>query len=263
MVHADFTFHSRSILQYGILNGRHRKKHQTALYPCLYPWLYMGDVWRNGNDAIGDGLNWPVPEVDTEAGWGPRILFVYGAQVWGARCHMWWVKFRVRWYDCWNDEPCFFDFDSEHLATATFFRHRQRHASEILGSADHVISESQVLHCTLFRRRPTSFRNCISKPWLQNTNRWGKSYSDDRLLATSDVHTETSARTASPAGVSCTRLPLHRVFVWLFVETRRRLRHTTVSARRMAVTRVQGFEELAVVHKERGEKVNGKRSTSV
>jgi len=39
--------------------------------------------------------------------------------------------------------------------------------SGILGCTDHVISRPQVLHCTLLRSRPTSFRNCIAKPLSQ------------------------------------------------------------------------------------------------
>lgn len=68
---------------------------------------------------------------------------------------------------CWNQKPCFMDLDSEHLTPATFFRHHHLKPSGILCSADHVISQPQVVHCTLFRSRPTSFRNCIAKPWSQ------------------------------------------------------------------------------------------------
>ena len=68
---------------------------------------------------------------------------------------------------CWNHEPCFMDPDSEHSTPATFFRHRHLKPSGILGFAGHVISRPQVFHCTLLWRRPTSFRNCIAKPWSQ------------------------------------------------------------------------------------------------
>ena len=65
---------------------------------------------------------------------------------------------------CRNQEPFLMDLDSEHLTPATFLRHRHLNLSGILGSADHVISRPQVLHCTLLRSRPTSLRNCIAKP---------------------------------------------------------------------------------------------------
>jgi len=68
---------------------------------------------------------------------------------------------------CWNHEPCFMDFDSEHLTPATFFRLRHPNPSGILGSTDHVISRPQLLHCALLRSRPMSFRNCIPKPLSQ------------------------------------------------------------------------------------------------
>ena len=78
------------------------------------------------------------------------------------------ILWKVRWL-YWNHEPCFVDLDSEQLTPATFFRHRHLNPPGIVGSVDHVISRSQVLHCTLLRSRPTSFRNCIAKPWSQNT----------------------------------------------------------------------------------------------
>ena len=68
---------------------------------------------------------------------------------------------------CWKQEPVLMDLDDEHLTPATFLRHRHLNPSGIQGSADHVISRSQVLHCTLLRSRPTSFRNCIASPLSQ------------------------------------------------------------------------------------------------
>ena len=79
---------------------------------------------------------------------------------------IWW---KLKWL-CWNHEPCFIDLDSEHLNPASFFRHRPVYCSGIVDSADHVISWPQVLHCTLLRNSPTSFRTCIAKPWSQNTH---------------------------------------------------------------------------------------------
>jgi len=51
---------------------------------------------------------------------------------------------------CWNQEPCFTDLDSEHLAPVTFLRHRQQNPSGILASVEHVhISTTSVaLHLT-------------------------------------------------------------------------------------------------------------------
>jgi hypothetical protein len=63
---------------------------------------------------------------------------------------------------CRNQEPVLMDLDSKHLTPATFLRHRHRNVSGIIGSADHVISRPQVLHCTLLRSRLTSLENCIA-----------------------------------------------------------------------------------------------------
>ena len=68
---------------------------------------------------------------------------------------------------CFNQEPVLMDLEAEHLTPATFLRHRHLNPSGILGSADYVISRSQVLHCTLLRSRPTSLRNCIARPSSQ------------------------------------------------------------------------------------------------
>jgi len=68
---------------------------------------------------------------------------------------------------CWNQDSVLMDLDAEHLTPAIFLRHRHLNPSGIVGSAEHVISRSQVLHCTLLRSRPTSFRNCIAMPLSQ------------------------------------------------------------------------------------------------
>ena len=78
---------------------------------------------------------------------------------------IWWKVRRLRW----NHEPWFIDLDSEHLNPVTFFRHRHVYCSGIVDSANHFISWPHVLHCTLLRSRPTTVRNCIAKPWSQNT----------------------------------------------------------------------------------------------
>jgi len=45
-------------------------------------------VLRNGNVVITDDINLPVPEVgDADVGRGPHILFGYGGQFRGVRCH--------------------------------------------------------------------------------------------------------------------------------------------------------------------------------
>jgi hypothetical protein len=55
------------------------------------------------------------------------------------------------------------------LAPATFLRHRHRNPLGIFASADHVISRPQMLHCTLLRSKPTSFRNCMAMTWSQKS----------------------------------------------------------------------------------------------
>jgi len=59
------------------------------------------------------------------------------------------------------------DLYSEHLAPATFLRHRHQNPSGILGCADQVISRRKVMHCTLLRSKPTSFRSSMAMAWSQ------------------------------------------------------------------------------------------------
>jgi len=66
-----------------------------------------------------------------------------------------------------EQKPCLMDVDAWHLTPATLLRHRHLNPSQRLGSADHVISRSQVLHCTLHRISSTSFRNWIASSWWQ------------------------------------------------------------------------------------------------
>jgi len=91
----------------------------------------------------------------------------------GSRRTMSYVRKRISWKVRllrWNQEPCLMDLDSEHLAPPTFLRHCQRKPSRILGSADHTISQPQVLHCTLLRSKPTSCKNFMAMVWSQNKN---------------------------------------------------------------------------------------------
>jgi len=67
----------------------------------------------------------------------------------------------------WNHEPCLMDLDSEHVAPATFLRHRHLNPSGILGCADQVTSRPQVLHCILLQSSPSSFKNCIPIAWSE------------------------------------------------------------------------------------------------
>ena len=84
-------------------------------------------------------------------------------------CWIWWarsrrtmsyvmnrISWKVRLLFC-NHEPCLMDLDS-----ATFLRHRHLNPSGMWGCADQVISRPQVLHSTLLRSNPTSFKNCIA-----------------------------------------------------------------------------------------------------
>ena len=87
------------------------------------------------------------------------------------QCTMSYVMSKISWKVrllCWNHEPCFKDLYCEYLTPAIFFQHRHLKPAGILGYVDHVISRPRVLHCTLLQSRPTSFRNCIAKPWSQN-----------------------------------------------------------------------------------------------
>jgi len=59
------------------------------------------------------------------------------------------------------------DLDSQHLAPATFLRHHHLNPSGILGCLDHIISQPHMLHCTLLRNKPMSFKNCNSMVWSQ------------------------------------------------------------------------------------------------
>jgi hypothetical protein len=71
---------------------------------------------------------------------------------------------------CWNHEPCLMAFDGEHLASATFRRHRHLKPSVVVGSAHQVISRPQVLHGTLLRIRTASFRKWIPRSLSLNRN---------------------------------------------------------------------------------------------
>jgi hypothetical protein len=72
---------------------------------------------------------------------------------------------------CWNYDPCLTDFESEHLVPTPLLRHRQRNPSGILLSTDHVFSVPPVLHSSLDRSSPTSFRNSKAMASLQNKHR--------------------------------------------------------------------------------------------
>jgi hypothetical protein len=74
------------------------------------------------------------------------------------------ISWRVRLL-CWNHDLCLMDTDSRHLAPATILRHHQQNPSGILGPADHLISRTQVIHCTLLQSKRTSFRNCMTIAW--------------------------------------------------------------------------------------------------
>ena len=154
-------------------------------------------------------------------------------QVRGVRCRKWGKKFPGKW-----DYSAGTDLVSEHLVPATFLRHRQQNPSRSLDSAHHVISQPQVLHCILFRSKPTSSRNCIEKAWSQNrcvrnilfgptSSRSIARHNDD--LGMNSIHCRCSSYSLTTWHV------LHRCFV----ETRRTLLDTLITARRMAVWPVQ------------------------
>jgi hypothetical protein len=63
---------------------------------------------------------------------------------------------------CWNHDSSFMDAEWRHLAPAPLIWHHQWNPSGILVSADHVISRPQVLHWTLLRIKPTSYRKCMA-----------------------------------------------------------------------------------------------------
>jgi hypothetical protein len=70
---------------------------------------------------------------------GGRIFWIWWA---GSRRTMSYVRNRISWKVrllCWNQEPWLMDLYSEHLAPATFLRHRHQNPSGILDCADQVI----------------------------------------------------------------------------------------------------------------------------
>ena len=96
-----------------------------------------------------------------------RELKPYSSVIWwaGSRRTMSYVRSKISRKVrllCWNQEPFFMDIDEEHWTPATILRHRHLNLSRLLGSADHFISRPHLLHCTLPRSRPTSFRNSIA-----------------------------------------------------------------------------------------------------
>jgi len=56
----------------------------------------------------------------------------------------------------------------EHLVPPFLLRNRQRNPSEALLSTHHIISPQQVLHCSLDRSKPTSWRTCNAIASSQN-----------------------------------------------------------------------------------------------
>ena len=141
---------------------------------------------------------------------------------------------------CRNPEPVLMDLGAEHLTPAIFLRHRHLNPSGILGYADHVISRSQVLHCTFLWSRPTSFRKCIARPLSQ------KSYVRKSLFGPSSWRT--IRRLYEPRGmngISYRRFSYSSTISWSFPTifysthcTLAQLDTPTISARMNAVQEV-------------------------
>ena len=76
------------------------------------------------------------------------------------------ISWRVRLLS-WNHDPCLMNANWLQLTPATLLLHRQWNPSEVLESADHVISRPQVLHSIVLRSRPMSCREATAREWSQ------------------------------------------------------------------------------------------------
>jgi len=149
--------------------------------------------------------------------------------------------------------------DAEHFTPANFLRHRHLNPSGIHGSADHVISRLQVLHCTLLRSRPTSLRNCIARPssqerYVRKSLFWPPSWRSIRRLY----------EALGMNGISCRRFSYSSTISVSFPSIFHCTLHTTGHKRnwtrqlfRREEMLYRKFVALWVKQKKRGENVNG------
>ena len=144
------------------------------------------------------------------------------------------------------------------LTPATFFRHRHLKPAGIPGSADHVISRPQVLHCTLLRSRPMSFRNCMAMPWSQN--RYARKSLFGPLSSRNIGH---SYEDLSTNGISCRRFSYSLTTSQFFHHCLNKTKGTAHCTQRFQreeclLHRYRRCVALWVVHKKNArEKVNG------